>query len=110
MNPKALIMDGKIDAARAMLVDQIKKSPADVQARALLFQVLLLCGEWDKARRQLDIAATQQASPDMNVPVYQNLITAEKERLSPWPGWNSGLPFFPIFPNTARTFFRRLSC
>jgi hypothetical protein len=57
MDPKALIMDGKIDAARAMLVDQIKKSPADVQARALLFQVLLLCGEWDKARRQLDIAA-----------------------------------------------------
>jgi protein involved in temperature-dependent protein secretion len=109
MDPKALIMDGKIDAARAMLVDQIKKSPADVQARALLFQVLLLCGEWDKARRQLDIAATQQASPDMNVPVYQNLIQRKKS-VYRWPGWNSDLPFFPIFPNTARTFFRRLSC
>ncbi len=82
MNPQALILDGQIDAARAMLIDQVKKSPGDIHARSLLFQVMLLCGEWDKARRQLDIAATQQASPDMNQPVYQNLIQAEKERIA----------------------------
>jgi type VI secretion system protein ImpE len=107
MDPKALIMDGKIDAARAMLVDQIKKSPADVQARALLFQVLLLCGEWDKARRQLDIAATQQASPDMNVPVYQNLITAEKERLSV-ARMEQRPTFFPDIPEYSQDFFQAL--
>ena len=80
MDPKALILDGKLDAARTALIDRIKKSPADAQARSLLFQVMLLCGEWDKAQRQLDIAASQQDTPDMNAPVYQNLIQAEKER------------------------------
>ena len=80
MDAKALIMDGQIDAARTMLVDQVKKTPADDKARSLLFQVMLLCGEWDKASRQLEIAAVRPASPDMNRPVFQNLIQAEKER------------------------------
>ena len=108
MNPKALILDGQIDSARAMLVDQIKKSPADLQARSLLFQVMLLCGEWDKARRQLDIAASQQAAPDMNVSVYQNLIQAEKERAAV--SRSEQRPtFFPDIPEYSEDFFHALA-
>ncbi|BBO67201.1 hypothetical protein DSCA_11310 [Desulfosarcina alkanivorans] len=107
MDPKALIMDAQIDAARAALVDQIKKSPGDAQARSLLFQVMLLCGEWDKARRQLDIAATQQASPDMNAAVYQNLIQAEKERLAV-SRMEQRPTFFPDIPEYSDDFFLAL--
>lgn len=107
MNPKSLILDGQIDNARGMLVDQIKKSPADLQARSLLFQVMLLCGEWDKARRQLDISASQQAAPDMNVSVYQNLIQAEKERASV-AAMEQRPTFFPDVPEYSEDFFDAL--
>jgi type VI secretion system protein ImpE len=107
MNPKSLILDGQIDNARAMLVDQIKKSPGDFQARSLLFQVMLLCGEWDKARRQLDIAASQQAAPDMNASVYQNLIQAEKERVTV-SKLEQRPTFFPDIPEYSEDFFHAL--
>ena len=107
MDAKALILEGKVDAARAALIDRIKKTPADSQARSLLFQVMLLCGQWDKARRQLDIAATQQGSPDMNVPVYQNLIEAEKERAAV-AAMEQRPTFFPDVPEYSDDFFMAL--
>ena len=107
MNAKALILDGQINAARTLLVDQVKKTPADIQARSLLFQVMLLCGEWDKAQRQLDIAASQLASPEMNVPVYQNLIQAEKERIAVSKRQQRPT-FFPDIPEYSEDFFQAL--
>jgi type VI secretion system protein ImpE len=107
MDPKALILDGQIDAARGMLVDQVKKSPADTRARSLLFQVMLLCGEWEKARRQLEIAGTQSASPDMNMPVYQNLIQAELERAAV-AKMEQQPTFFPDVPEYSDPFFEAL--
>lgn len=107
MDPKALIQDGKIDDARALLIDRIKKSPADHQSRSLLFQVMLLCGEWDKALRQLEIAATQQEPSGMNVPVYQHLIQAEKERALV-AAMQQRPTFFPDVPEYSEDFFQAL--
>ncbi|BBO81518.1 hypothetical protein DSCO28_20840 [Desulfosarcina ovata subsp. sediminis] len=104
MNPKALILDGKIDEARAMLIDQVKTAPTDTAARSLLFQVMLLCGEWEKAGRQLEIAATQKSSPDMNQAVYRNLIQAEKERLAV-AKMEHRPTFFPDIPEYCEDFF-----
>ena len=109
MNPKALILEGKIDEARAILVDQVKKAPTDTAARSLLFQVMLVCGEWEKAGRQLDIAATQKGSPDMNSAVYQNLIQAEKERQAV-STMDSRPTFFPEVPDFCDDFFQALEC
>ncbi|MFO7713041.1 type VI secretion system accessory protein TagJ [Desulfosarcina sp.] len=108
MNAKALILDGQISAARAMLVDRVKKRPADIQARSLLFQVMLLCGEWDKAHRQLDIAANQLASPETNVPVYRDLIQAEKERVAV-SKMQQRPTFFPGIPEYCEDFFQALN-
>jgi type VI secretion system protein ImpE len=107
MNAKALILDGQINAARAMLVDRIKQKPADTQARSTLFQAMLLCGEWDKAQRQLDIVATQQTSAEMNLSVYQNLIQAEKERLAV-ANMEQRPTFFPEVPEICEDFFQAL--
>lgn len=105
MNPKALILDGQIAAARAELVDRVKRSPTDISARSLLFQVMLLCGEWDKAGRQLEIAATQKGSPDMNRAVYQQLIQAEKERIAV-SRMAQQPTFFPEIPDFSEDFFQ----
>lgn len=107
MNAKALIRDGRLKEARAMLVDQVRKTPADIQARSVLFQVMLLCGEWDKARRQLEIAAAQQTSADMNAAVYHNLIQAEKERAAV-AGMQARPTFFPEIPAWGEPFFQAL--
>ena len=107
MNAKALILGGQINAARTLLVDQVKKSPADIQARSLLFQVMLLCGEWDKAQRHLDIASRQMESPEMNAPVYQNLIQAEKERVAV-SNKQQRPTFFPDIPEYSEDFFQAL--
>jgi len=107
MDPKSLIQDGKIDDARALLIDRIKKSPADLQTRSLLFQVMLLCGEWDKALRQLEITATQQDPTGMNATVYQHLIQAEKERAQV-AAMQQRPTFFPDIPEYCDDFLQAL--
>ena len=81
MNIKDLIQDGKLSDARSQLVEAVKSSPGDQSSRTLLFQVLAYLGEWDKARRHLEIIAAQDATRQAGVQVYLNLIQAEIERI-----------------------------
>lgn len=76
-----LIKDGQLSEARSRLVQQVKSSPADSGARTLLFQILLLCGEWDKAERHLDAIAVQEKEPNPAFLQYKNMIAAEQHRL-----------------------------
>ena len=81
MNIKDLVQDGKLSDARTQLVQAVKSSPGDQSSRTLLFQVLAYLGEWDKARRHLEIIAAQDAARQTGVQVYLNLIQAEIERI-----------------------------
>lgn len=80
MDAKDLIRAGRLSEARKQLTEDVKSRPADVGRRTLLFQVLALCGEWEKAERHLDTIAIQDSSRETGVQVYKNLIQAEKER------------------------------
>ncbi len=80
MDVRDLIKAGKLAEARSMLVEAVKSSPANLNNRTLLFQVQAYGGEWDKARRQLEIIAKQDAGREVGVQVYLNLIQAEAER------------------------------
>jgi len=81
MDARELIRDGKLSEARQQLIDAVKASPADAGKRTLLFQVHAFCGEWDKAERDLDLIAAQDAKREAGAQVYKNLVRAEKERL-----------------------------
>lgn len=81
MDAKELIKTGQLAEARSQLSEAVKTSPADVSNRTLLFQVLIFCGEWDKARRHLEIIATQDPSREAGVQIYLNLVQAETKRL-----------------------------
>ncbi|HID29157.1 MAG TPA: hypothetical protein EYP19_04040 [Desulfobacterales bacterium] len=81
MNSKDLIKAGRLSEARQQLIDEVKSSPGDLAKRTLLFQVLIFCGEWDKAERHLEAIAVQDTSRETGVQVYENLIRAEKERM-----------------------------
>jgi type VI secretion system protein ImpE len=81
MDTRDLIKAGKLTEARQQIVDAVKTSPADTGKRTLLFQVHAFCGEWDKAERDLDLIAAQDAKREAGAQVYKNLVHAEKERL-----------------------------
>lgn len=81
MEVKDLIMAGKLTDARKILVEQLKASPGNAQARTLLFQILIVNGEWEKALNHIEMLATQSNEPVASIEVYRNLIAAEKERL-----------------------------
>ncbi len=54
-DPDALLRSGDIDGARAALVDIVRSRPGDDKARMFLFQLFCVLGEWDKARKQLEV-------------------------------------------------------
>lgn len=80
MDIKELIKNGQLGEARAALVNEVKNHPADPASRTLFFQVLLFCGEWDKAHRHLDILAELDPQLSLTVAQYQNLLTCERQR------------------------------
>lgn len=81
MDARDLIKAGKLSEARSQLVEEVKSSPANLNSRTLLFQVQAYAGEWEKARRQLEVITTQDANRETGVQVYLNLIQAETERI-----------------------------
>lgn len=81
MDAKDLIKAGKLSEARSLLVEDVKSSPTNLNRRTLLFQVQAYGGEWEKAKRQLEIIAKQDAERETGVQVYLNLIQAETERI-----------------------------
>lgn len=102
MNAKDLIKAGKLSEARKQLIEAVKSSPADLGKRTLLFQVLCFCGEWDKAERQLEVIALQDASTEIGVQVYKNLLHAEKQRIDVL-----HLKYRPAFLPKSPTYFEK---
>jgi type VI secretion system protein ImpE len=81
MTAKDLMRAGRLSEARTVLNEEVRSAPGNVGNRTLLFQVLALHGEWDKALRHLDMISTQDPSRAIGVHAYLDIITAEKERL-----------------------------
>jgi len=82
MTTKDLIRKGRLSEARRLLVDEVKRSPADLGKRTLLFQVLAMGGEWDKAQRHLDLISSQDPARAVGVHAYLDIVQAERERLA----------------------------
>lgn len=80
MTAKELMKAGRLSEARMVLIEEVKSKPSDVGARTVLFQVLSLLGEWDKALRHLDMVSTQDPSRAIGVHAYLNNVKAEQER------------------------------
>jgi len=78
---KELLRSGRLSEARENLIAAVKSAPTDLSFRTLLFQVLVLSGEWDKAERHLNAIVQQNPDSETGVQVYKNLLHAEKERL-----------------------------
>jgi type VI secretion system protein ImpE len=104
MEAKELIRAGRLSEARNQAIEEVKASPADAGRRTLLFQVHCLCGEWDKAERDLDIIAAMDAKREAGAQVYRNLVSAEKERIEVFRN-NLRPSFMPGTPAYIETYY-----
>jgi type VI secretion system protein ImpE len=82
----ALLRAGDLDGARATLVEAVRRSPSDQQARMFLFQLLCVGGEWDKALIQLRGLAQLSPEAQMLAATYSQAIEAEKFRAQVFAG------------------------
>ncbi len=80
MDPKELIRAGKLTEARQQLIESVKSSPGDSGLRVLLFQVLSLLGDFEKAERHIDIIAAQDVKAEAGIMPYKNLLHGERVR------------------------------
>ncbi len=80
MEAKELIRAGKLGEARSQLVSEVRDRPGNAATRTLLFQVMALLGEWDKAERHLDVLAAQDVKTEIGVQAYRNLLNMERQR------------------------------
>ncbi|HHP7235659.1 MAG TPA: type VI secretion system accessory protein TagJ [Desulfobacterales bacterium] len=81
MDARELIREGRLSDARSRLTESVKANPGDSGSRTMLFQVLAYAGEWDKARRHLEVLAGQDSGRAGGVSVCLELVQAETERL-----------------------------
>ncbi len=108
MDPRELIRAGKLGVARQALTEAVKRAPSDASTRTLLFQVLVLFGEWEKALRHADVIAAQSAKAEIGVQVYRNIIAAEQER-SAVTRSERRPSFLPKAPDYAEIYFSALA-
>lgn len=76
-----LLKEGNLDAALSACKVAVRDNPGDPEARARLFQLFALNGEWDRAEAQLDAL---MASADVQAPIwkqFQILMRLERQRI-----------------------------
>ena len=81
-----LLCAGDLSAARAALVDTVKRAPGDQGARMFLWQVMAVQGDWDKAVSQLRALASLAGEAQMLSTVYHQAIVAEGQRAKAYAG------------------------
>lgn len=80
MDAKQLFEAGNLAGAIEAVTAEVKARPADAARRTFLFELLALAGELDRAQRQLDALAHQDAQAEWPAQVYGNLLAAERNR------------------------------
>ena len=81
-----LLRAGDIEGARRLLVEHVRSSPSDLTARMFLFQLLAVAGEWDKAKKQLDLLAQLSPEAQMLAVAYGQAVEAERVRADVFAG------------------------
>lgn len=80
MTASELFQAGKLSEAIQAATAEIKAAPAATDRRTLLFELLCFAGNLDRAEKQLDFIAQQDARSEWAVQVYQNILAAERSR------------------------------
>jgi len=86
MTPQDLLKDAKLDECLKLVESQVRANPADAKLRVLLFQVLAVMGEWDRATIQLGVASEMDQANTLMAQMCQQAILSEKFRADVFAG------------------------
>jgi type VI secretion system protein ImpE len=87
------VRNGRLEEALAGLESAIRKAPAESKHRVLLFQVLSLMGNWDRATTQLKVLGDMSKTVLPMVQTYQTVLLCEKLRADVFAGKRTPLLF-----------------
>lgn len=87
------VREGDLDAALALLQDQVRRDPGVAKLRIFLFQLLCVNGQWERARTQLDLAADLDAGALALAQMYREAIHCERLRAEVFAGRKSPVIF-----------------
>ncbi len=80
MTADSLFQEGKLGKAIEAVTAEVKANPTSAERRTLLFELLCFTGDLDRAAKQLDVIAKQNAESEWGTQVYQNILGAERHR------------------------------
>ena len=87
------LREGKLLDARAHIQDYVRNSPSDPKGRVFLFQLLAVTGEWERALRQLNVAAEMATEYQLLGHLCRPLLNAEVFRAEVFAGQRTPLVF-----------------
>ena len=87
------VRQGQLDEALSALQAAIRKSPADPKHRVLMFQLLSLMGDWDRATTQLNVVNDLDVKTVPMVQTYRTALQCEKLRADVFAGKRTPLLF-----------------
>ena len=87
------LRDGDLAGALGHLQEQVRASPSDSKLRVFLFQLLCVLGQWDRALKQLDIAASLDPGALAMAQTYRDAVRCELLRADVFDGKRSPMVF-----------------
>jgi len=75
-----------LDQLQRRTAEAVRKRPADTQERWLLFQLLCIDGEWNRALKQLQTWATLEPAGEARAQLHRGLIQSELFRIEVFAG------------------------
>lgn len=93
MTPEQQLKQGDLQGALGSLEDKVRNNPWKVEFRTFLFQLLAICGQWDRALAQLKVAADLDEIALPMFYTYREVIQCEALRESVFRGEREPLIF-----------------
>ena len=93
MSTEECIKAGQLDEALAGAQEAVRKAPAEARSRVLLFQLLSVLGEWERALTQLSVLKEMDASCMLLAEVFRPVLQCEALREEVFAGKRSPLIF-----------------
>ncbi len=77
---KTLLESGNLGGAIEAALALVKANPTDGSARIFLFELSIFAGDWERAKRQLDVIGHQDTTAMIGSKIYEQCIIAEGKR------------------------------
>src|SRR5262245_23242707 len=79
-SPRELFQAGKLNEAVQALSVELRDNPTDARRRTFLFELLCFCGDFDRARKHLELLAKENQQAGMGALLYEGLMNSERTR------------------------------